>query len=144
MCHGGAIGAHSPPAWLDDAAFYCDASNDGIVGNSWYKDHEMFSEVQSCVGRVQGTPQMWEDRALAPGEWVSASLEASAAPIEVRLLTSRDTFFENIGITSLKLEAFGVQAHCGMAYWLLHVSYGMLVMAYWLRHVSHGILVTAY
>ena len=101
ICHDGSTSmlaepaynpAHSIPPFVG-SSWYCDSSNDGIVGNSWSAEHEMFSETSTCVNTEMGTAALWNRLSRSPGEWVSVDLPPSTAPLEIRLLTSRDTFY---------------------------------------------------
>ena len=95
------------------SSYYCDGGagpedDQTSFGNDW-KAHPMFSTSSTCVGGLpeqeqQKNASWWQTRG-GFGTFEGFLAHPSKEPLEVRLLTGRDTFYENVGIAKVEIEA---------------------------------------
>ena len=95
-------------------SYFCDAGagpSDSAVGNGW-NGHLMFSTNTTCPPSGEMRDASWwaaqattPGASSGPGYFESFVASPTFEPLEVRLMTGRDSYYENLGIISMELEA---------------------------------------
>eukprot|EP00966_Prymnesium_polylepis_P146846 3391811-Prymnesium_polylepis.1 len=99
------------PSFVGES-YYCDGGQEptGRFSNTW-NSRPMFSSTTTCNGKLTGGAQArsadwWSMQGLGGAGFFQGYLQQmSPEPLEIRLMTGRDTFYENIGIAQIELEA---------------------------------------
>jgi len=89
--------------------FYCDAGGGpdddlSAVANTW-KNHQMFKTNTTCASDGEAKSDAWWAARGGPGFFLSFVETPTVEPLEVRLMMGKDSYYENLGITEMYLEA---------------------------------------
>jgi hypothetical protein len=100
------IGQFDPPSFVGDD-FYCDGGSgaaDGFYFQNPFKSTRMFTTADICdaSGKKQDDA-FWKAKG-GPGHFKKALDEVTAEPLEFRLMTGADSFYESIGVADIDLE----------------------------------------